>query len=69
MDNTITVCHCGQTLIVTETTKTEIKKVTNLLRIWTLMDLFAEPKLFVATQVNMPTVSGDAFTHCNVEVP
>ena len=33
------------------------------------MDLFAEPKMLVATQVNMPTVSGDAFTHCNVEVP
>ena len=33
------------------------------------MDLSAEPKLLEATQVNMPTVSGDAFTHCNVEVP
>ena len=33
------------------------------------MDLFAELKLLVATQVNMPTASGDAFTHCNVEVP
>ena len=57
------------TINVTETTKPDINKVTNLLRIWTLMDLFAEPKLLVATQVNMPTVSGDAFTHCNVEVP
>ena len=33
------------------------------------MDLFAEPKLLVATQVNMPTVPGETFTHCNVEVP
>ena len=33
------------------------------------MDLFAEPKLLEATQVNMPTVSRDEFTHCNVEVP
>ena len=33
------------------------------------MDLFAEPKLLVATQVNVPTVSGDTFTHCDVEVP
>ena len=57
------------TIKVTETTNTVIKKETNLLRIWTLMDLFAEPKLLVATQVNVPTVSGDTFTHCNVEVP
>ena len=33
------------------------------------MDLFAEPKLLVPAQVNVPTVSRDAFTHCNVEVP
>ena len=33
------------------------------------MDLSAEPKLLEATQVNVPTVSGDAFTHCSVELP
>ena len=57
------------TIKVTMTTKPDINKVTHLLRIWTLMDLFAEPKLLVATQVNVPTVSRDAVTHCNVEVP
>ena len=57
------------TIKVRETTKPDINKVTNLLRIWILMDLFADPKLLVETQVNVPTVSGVTLTHCNVEMP
>ena len=41
----------------------------NLLEISTSIDLLAEPKLLVATQVNIPMASTVTFTHCNVKVP
>lgn len=45
-----------------------ITKHSDLLKIWTDIDLLSEPWLLVATQENVPAAPKGTFIHCSVEI-